>query len=271
MKELNEILNIKNTEKKSSFNAVKNNALRIWKESKINDGIYECKKCYNHGYIIDFDEYDEIKYIQCECYTIRQTRRKMRDLGLLKYVGETNSFDEFTATEQWQKRIKKHAIDFVDNYENKMFYIGGQVGAGKTKICSLIFANILMKSGYINYEYIIWGDTARLLAFDDKQKKEMDYLKNIDLLYIDDFLRSTARADFKMQQWERDVMMELINHRYINNKTTIISSELYFNELVELDDSVASRIYENADGGKYCLSIKRDKNRNKRLINNEIL
>lgn len=250
--------------------AVKENTLRRFKEEKINDGIYECEECSNHGYIIYFDENDEMKYQQCRCYQIRQARRKMRDLGLLKYCGDNNSFDEFIATEQWEKRVKKSAMDFVNNYHNKFFYIGGQIGAGKTKICSLIICNILMKAR-ISYEYIIWGDTARTLAFDDKNKKEMEYLKEIELLYIDDFLRSTARNELKITQWERDVVMELINYRYINNKTTIISSELYFNELAEVDDSVASRIYENSDNGKYCLSIKREKNRNKRLVKTDIL
>lgn len=251
--------------------AIKQNTIKKFKEEKINDGIYECEECSNHGYILFFDENDELKYKNCKCYNIRQSRRKMRDLGLLKYVGKTNSFDEFIAVEQWEKRIKQSAINFVENYENKMFYIGGQVGSGKTKICSLILVNIFMKSKLYDYEYIIWGDTARTLAFDDKNKKEMEYLKEIDLLYIDDFLRSTARNDLKVQQWERDVMMELINYRYINRKTTIISSELYFNELVDVDDSVASRIFENAENGKFCLSVKRDKNRNKRLIKMDLL
>ena len=40
--------------------AVKSNTLRRFKEEKINDGIYECEECSNHGYIIYFDENDEM-------------------------------------------------------------------------------------------------------------------------------------------------------------------------------------------------------------------
>ena len=65
--------------------------------------------------------------------------------------------------------------------------------------------------------------------------------------------------------------MELINYRYLNKKVTIISSELYYQELEQIDDAIASRIRENADDGKFVLSIKRDKERNIRTNKNVLI
>lgn len=251
--------------------AIKRRVIENFKNQVIDDGIYECKKCGNHGYTIVWNEFDEMMYQKCTCYNIRNARRKMKDMGLLRYLDKHSTFANFKATADWQKRIKEKAMEFVNDFKGKTFYIGGQVGAGKTILCSTILCNIMKDNEICGYDYMIWGDLVRCLAFDDKDKREMQFYKDCDILYIDDFLRSSARNDLSLQSWERDVAMELINYRYINKKTTIISSELYYQELEKIDDAIATRIYENADFGKYCLSIKRDEKRNLRKNKDELI
>lgn len=238
--------------------------IREWKDHKLNDGIYECEKCNNHGYTLLVEEGGTPIFKKCSCYQIRRSRKRMKEMGLLNYLDENNSFDKFIAKADWQKRVKQKAIEFVDDYQNKMFYIGGQVGSGKTILCATIMGNILKDENLHDYEYMIWSDVLRTLTFDDKEKKEMNYYKNCEILFIDDFMRNPSRNNLQINSWEREIAMELINYRYLNKMTTIISSELYYQEIEQLDDAIASRIYENADNGNYILSIKREEQRNKR-------
>ncbi|MGF9979306.1 hypothetical protein [Viridibacillus arvi] len=43
-------------------------------------------------------------------------------------------------------------------------------------------------------------------------------------------------------------MYEIINHRYLNYKPMLISSELGFGELVTINEALGSRIFEMCEG-----------------------
>ncbi|MBQ2151875.1 MAG: hypothetical protein II440_00315, partial [Clostridia bacterium] len=93
-------------------------------------------------------------------------------------------------------------------------------------------------------------------------EKELDKWKKIKVLYIDDMFkteqgRSPTTADINLA-------FEIINYRYINNDlVTIISSEKTVAEMVSIDESVGSRIFEKAKN--YCVSVSKDITRNYRL------
>jgi DNA replication protein DnaC len=58
---------------------------------------------------------------------------------------------------------------------------------------------------------------------------------------------------------------DLLNFRYLNRMPTIISSEWHIGELAEMDEAVASRIYEQC--GEFMVNVRRDKSRNWRYRN----
>ena len=58
------------------------------------------------------------------------------------------------------------------------------------------------------------------------------------------------------------VAFELINHRYNAGKPTIITSEWYLTELLEVDEGTFSRVYEKSKG--YQLTINRSAEKNRR-------
>ena len=63
--------------------------------------------------------------------------------------------------------------------------------------------------------------------------------------------------------YELKTAFETINYRYNNNMPTIISSELLIDDLRDLDEATASRMYQRAKG--YVISIAKDKNKNYRF------
>ena len=90
----------------------------------------------------------------------------------------------------------------------------------------------------------------------EKYSDKLRELQNIDVLYIDDFLKCLDKSKINT---ELSFAFEIINARYIADRPTIISSELDINQLNAFDNALAGRIVEKA--GKFTISISgSDKN-----------
>lgn len=223
---------------------------------------YNCDICRNKGYIARLDEQGYEVHRPCKCQKIRATLKRAKRSGLGDIITEF-TFDKFKDTEDWQKLIKNTAQAFCKDDNAKWFYIGGQVGAGKSHICTAIAAHYI-KTGQ-EVKYMIWSEEAKKLkslANDISYQTEIDIYKNVDVLYIDDFLKvkngeNPTTADINLA-------FEIINHRLLeSSKITIISSEKTLDELMDYDEATMSRIYQKT--GNYKLNIGKDRNKNYRL------
>lgn len=223
---------------------------------------YNCELCKNKGFIAKLDEADNEVHSICKCQKIRATLRRAKRSGLGDILTEY-TFDKYEATEEWQKYIKETAQEFCRDDEAHWFYIGGQVGAGKTHICTAISAHYI-KSGR-EVKYMLWSEEAKklkALANDIGYQDEIALYKNVDVLYIDDFIKvrngeSPTNADINLA-------FEIINHRLLSrDKITIISSEKTLDEMLDYDEATMSRISKKT--GRYKLNIGKDRNKNYRL------
>lgn len=233
---------------------------------------YDCPLCLNRGYIYVVQEvrrgtvnhYSEaIK--DCKCKSVRRSLKRLKESGLAKVV-EKYTFDAYTTGEAWQAHIKETAINFTK--ENcGVFYIGGQSGCGKTHICTAI-AKEFMTQGKAAY-YMLWQDEViklKAAVMDEiEYQGMMKRLKNVDVLYIDDFFKPVGDNP-KPSAADIRIAYELINYRYNEGKgVTVISSERYIQEILDIDEATGGRIIEYA--GPYMLNIQRDRKRNYRLKN----
>lgn len=223
---------------------------------------YDCKICKNKGFIAEINESGIEVHRYCKCRKIRSTLKRARESGLGDIITEY-TFDKYKDTEEWQKNIKKIAKAFCDDDSAKWFYMGGQVGSGKSHICTAVAAHYI-KAGR-DVKYMLWCEESKKLkslANDISYQEQIDIYKNIDVLYIDDFLKvkygeAPTPADINLA-------FEIINHRLLSrDKITIISSEKTLDELMDYDEATASRIFEKT--GIYKFNIKRDRSRNYRL------
>lgn len=230
---------------------------------------YDCPMCFNKGYVARIVKGVNGNYsmavADCICKTTRRSLNRLKQSGLAK-VMEKYTFDTYTTGEPWQEHIKNTALNFTKE-ENGVFFIGGQSGCGKTHICTAI-AGAFMAAGKAAY-YMLWQDDVIKLnaaVMDEiEYQKMMGRLKNVDVLYIDDFFKpigdnpKPSVADIRRAY-------ELINYRYNEGKgVTIISSERYIQEILDIDEAAGGRIIEYA--GPYMLNIQRDRKRNYRLRN----
>lgn len=244
-------------------NIIKCEFLRVEEKLSPDDvRYYNCPICNNksHKLIIDDNGNEYIRV--CECQKIRNSLKKLYNSGLGD-LAKKFTFDKYIAKEAWQKGIKELALCFTDEI-NKWFFIGGQVGSGKTFICTAIAHDLIMKGK--DTVYMLWVDVAKKLkqnAMDSVNYQNMiEDLKNAAVLYIDDFLK-TEHPNTPPSAADFNIAYEILNYRYNQkNLITIISSEYSVDQISNMSEAVGSRIYEKT--ADYNLYIKPDKAKNMR-------
>lgn len=223
---------------------------------------YDCPDCLNRGYFSVLRG-DEIVVRECKCAEVRASIRRIQNSGLAEVL-EEYTFDNFKTEQTWQKVIKGIALRFVGDHDGKWLYAGGQVGAGKTHLCTAV-AGELLKQGK-SVRYMLWRDDSVQLKGcvndDYEYSRLIEPLKRVDVLYIDDLFKTMQGK--AVTQADVNLAFELLNFRYINKHLiTILSGEKSVDDLIGIDEAVGSRIYQRSKD--YCIDIARDKSRNYRL------
>ena len=226
------------------------------------ENLLHCPECNDEGYV-EVSENGQVWMRECRCMPVRKSLRMAQKSGLI-YLLRQYTLQNFRTCAPWQKKARDMAAKYVEDHDGTWFYIGGQVGAGKTHLCTGMVGEFL-KRGLESY-YMLWKDeTVKLKAMvtnDERYEKCINALKQVKVLYIDDFLKTEKGRN--PTSGDLNIAFELLNYRYINKDLiTIISSERGVSELMDIDESVASRIYERA--GEYCLIIETDMDKNFRL------
>lgn len=236
---------------------------------------YSCSKCKNKGYIAvvtcnELYGYYSETLTRCKCLKVRSAIRKLEESGLKNAV-KTCTFDRFETHDGWQEHIKQAAMRFCEDDAARVFFIGGQSGAGKTHLCTAITVHFIRQGNAAHY--MKWRDEiVRIKALvnePDKYHALMQELKDVSVLYIDDLFKVGVNSqDGIARPTVADVnaAFEIINHRCNQQGLiTIISSERTLPELLAIDEATAGRIAEQSKEGGYCISLKRDSSRNWRL------
>lgn len=221
----------------------------------------DCPICLNRGYISEISE-GCIVSVTCKCQQKRRSLRMLRDSGLSK-LAEKCSFDSYEADFEWQKHIEKLAKRYISSGARGWFFIGGQPGCGKTHICTAITVGLIENCR--EAKYMLWReDIVRIKSAvnnEDDYERSMGKFKSVDTLYIDDFFK-TRKGDF-LTQGDINAAFELINYRYNNELTTIISSEKTIDEIISIDEAIGTRIFEMSKG--YRIVISDDESKNYRM------
>lgn len=235
----------------------------LWEMNSFNESIgnkTHCEKCKGKGYIMGvvykLDSYYTVVK-ECDCMARIKAYREVKSSGmsrLLKY-----SFDNYKIKSDWQADIKKRAME---NANTKFwFYIGGQSGSGKTHICSAI-ANYQRSKG-VKVKYIVWTDAINKLK-DFENDSYMSKLKKVECLYIDDLFKKVGtKYSDGLTSSDITKTWELLNYRNLNNLKTIISSEFILENILDIDESLGSRIIQSANN--YIISVPEDVKKNMRI------
>lgn len=219
------------------------------------DGL-DCPLCKNKGRIFKM-EGEYVVADECGCMKKRRTIRNAHRSGLNELLKFT--VKSFEVKHEWQKVIRDKAVEYVKSNSNSWFVMLGQPGSGKTHLCSAIAKTFLDKEKEV--KYIIWPIYIRELRNKMYGQNDINAIlkeKQIEVLYIDDFLKGADSEN------AIELAFDLLNYRYNNNLTTIISSELLMDELNKKDAAIAGRIYQRAK--EYLFQINKCDKNNYRLL-----
>lgn len=203
----------------------------------------DCPICNNTGKITRRDENGCLWSRDCECMPRRKSIRGITLAGLQDLV-DRYTFDNYKTDTRETKAIKDKAMEFIES-DAPGFVIMGKSGSGKTHICTAITYELIMKNK--RAKYFMWRTDAAILKSmvneGERYRMELQNLRDIDVLYIDDLFKgNVSDADINLA-------FTLINDRYNSSrKKTIISTELDINKLASIDEAVAGRIVEMANG-----------------------
>jgi DNA replication protein DnaC len=236
----------------------------------LKDGV-DCHKCKNKGYIAYVDPETQTNHFlaECECMEQRRAIREMEKSGISDTI-KRYTFENFKAETETQKQMLKTAKEFLSNPKGRWLYIGGQVGAGKTHICSAVVGELL-KRGYAA-RYIRWRDEVqqakRLINDNEKYGRMIDGWKRVQVLYIDDLFKGNSKSG-TVNDADTNIAMEILDYRYHKKDLiTILSGEKSLDYLMQIDEAVGSRIYERCKNGT-SVYIEPAKGKNYRTANAE--
>lgn len=188
----------------------------------------------------EFDEQRRIDKVQSMLRTIPPI-----------FAGKT--WDDFVVSYDGQKKVKQIAEDFVSSFSDRLqdgtcIKFLGESGRGKTFL-SLIICQALFHQGYsFRYEpslrFLKLGQEQAFLTAHAFQQF-LDSYKTPSLVVIDEVAEGCGTGGYPAP-WERKMLNEIINLRYIHRLPTLIISNHTLDELIErLGEPTLGRLSEN--------------------------
>lgn len=209
---------------------------------------YKCSKCRDTGYIDN---------IRCDCFKKRLINKYYDMSNISKIIAEENfdnfninlySDDYFENGKSSKQNMKEIVIDVISRLENindqpvNMLFTGSS-GLGKTYMCSCIAKSIMDKGMSVIYmsAYNLFDSMIKQRFHSDKYNDESYLLlKECDLLVIDDLGTEGVNSNTMTE------LFNIINTRYLDKKSTVISTNLSINEISSIySERIMSRILGN--------------------------
>ncbi|RJP23581.1 MAG: hypothetical protein C4527_20040 [Candidatus Omnitrophota bacterium] len=220
------------------------------------DGDARCPLCDGYGHVIDARGARP-----CICVT-----REVISTGISesripnRFAEETlDTFDpRATSLKACLAKARQYANDYSLNH-TKGLYIHGPTGVGKTHIaCGILKTLIMRRFDGVFYNVVDLLDAIRS-TYDPQSsptpKGRLINDQNKQIFVLDDFGKQ------KTSSWVSDRLYALINRRYQDCKTIIVTSQIGFEELTRrVDSALASRIIDMCEE----IEIKADDYRRRR-------
>lgn len=212
--------------------------------------IYICRKCEDTGFINNEKCYCFKQKLINKAYGMSNIDEIIKVENFSKFSLEYYSKDEDKKNDMSpyknMKLIMRRCTFFIEEFDEKfnniVFY--GKEGLGKTFLCRCIAKDLLDRGKIVLYvsAFSLFEMFEKLKFDKDNEninKNILNLTKESDLLIIDDlgteFVTKLSTA----------VLFDIINSRILTRKSTIISTNLYPNELSQTySGRVISRLYD---------------------------
>lgn len=190
----------------------------------------------------------------CECEKIRSLNRMIKSSAIteeFQKMGFSNfdtsrTIPEIVRMKEIGMKYFKHFDQIKKERVNSCLF-SGQPGSGKTHILTAI-SNNLMHKKQIPVLYFPYKDGMNNISANNYERKDkiIQQMKQVEVLFIDDLFKPIGGKLKNNYGWQVDIIFEVVNHRYLNKLPILVSTELDFMTMAEVDEALASRIFEMA-------------------------
>lgn len=231
----------------------------------------ECKSCIATPWCQRYSGKVKVPDTPSWCNPKFRLDKALAMTGIPKKYRTANaySYQKDKENEFVYQELRPFLVDIVKTIDEgtNFFFYGNRPGTGKTFHGSMILNHFVQKTCLTNrfdFEnplgmFVVYSDLMDELRYhkdDDNTVQLLDKIKNTPVLLIDDFGSGTVSP------YSVDQTYILINYRYNNGLSTIITSNLGVSELVK---SLGTRIVSRVLGD--CLELElggRDRRRDKK-------
>ena len=187
---------------------------------------YKPTQKFHHPLITVQDGRIKIETVLCDVWLEECYKERCQRSGIpMKYA--TRTFADYKVTADNERAVKL-AQWFLSGERKKGLYFYGGAGTGKTFLASLVAREYALQS-----KSLVFGDVPLLLSelkrtFNDRTLSTeglLDRYCQSKLLVLDDL------GAEQITDWSVDILYQIINSRYNNEKPIIITSNLDFKDL----------------------------------------
>ncbi len=214
----------------------------------------QCDKCNNRALIASLNDMGKFSVRPCKCSGIRLTVIRLQRQGLYE-AAKKKTLSGFQTDTESQRALKTLVQKFLAEKDSRWMILCGQSGAGKTHLCTAAFVRLSVDR-CLDGRYLVWNSDSRRIkaTAKDGDDRMLNDFKKCDLLYIDDLFK--CKRDSEPSDADIRLAFEILDYRYSNRLTTIISSEMVLEDIQYLDEAIYRRIREMC--GTYIGNISRD-------------
>ncbi|MEN6435564.1 MAG: ATP-binding protein [Anaerolineaceae bacterium] len=208
-----------------------------------------CPICHGKGFIrrdvpIDHPDFGKLQVCVCRSAEVEEAdRQRLIQLSNLEAF-RNMTFQNFNVEgrlglgDQQVNSLKlalNFALQFSQNMKGWLLFMG-PYGCGKTHLAAAV-ANIAVEKGTATL-FLTVPDLLDWLRFsygssEQSMEDRFDEIRNIPLLVLDDLGTQNATP------WAEEKLYQIINHRYVNQLPTIITTN---QSLAEIDGRISSRL-----------------------------
>jgi len=203
----------------------------------------ECAKC--NGLIPNFIMVDNRiypTYEPCKMYYVRRTKEKLKDFII--EIPIDKNFGNFKINKNLEV-----VITTINTYLNKELYrkgygiyFYGSAGSGKTHLSFAILNEINQKTDLYSFAIYVPEFIQKIRDYYSQGETEFNpvyEIAKIPVLLVDDL------GAERYTEWVQEQIVQLLDFRYRNKLSTIITSNL---KLTDLKEKVGERIYSRVVG-----------------------
>ena len=203
----------------------------------------KCTKCVD-GWVIETDAKGVRKAVRCECYKQQQINRLKGMMNIPKRYEEC-TLENFEAVTKSHRQAIAEVGAYLEEYptHKEGFLIFGGTGVGKTHLAVALMKKLAEKGhSCLFYDYRDLLNEIKATYQPNSAISESDILGRIFI--VDIFVLDELGSE-KTSGWVRDTLMTILNKRYNELKTTVITTnftDISSDEEDSLEDRIGNRL-----------------------------